>query len=161
SSARKPTAPRRPCARSPSWCSTRPPSAAPRTCRRRRSTARAPGRRAPAARGRPRRPRPPRPPAARRRVRRRPRRPARPPGRSRGPRRPPPSPEGASMTPHRPATVRGGFTLLEVMLATAIALLLLVALYMSFEIYINHVDQGRRQIEQGTLARSLFTHIEA
>src|SRR5207253_7787475 len=95
---------------------------------------------------RPRRPRPPRPP---RRPRRRP-----------GPPRPRPGPE-ASMRRQRRATARGGFTLLEVLLATSIALLLLVALYMSFEIYISHVEQGRRQIEQGTLARSLFTHIEA
>jgi prepilin-type N-terminal cleavage/methylation domain-containing protein len=65
------------------------------------------------------------------------------------------------MKRQRRATVRGGFTLLEVLLATSIGLLLLVALYMSFEIYISHVDQGRRQIEQGTLARSLFTHLEA
>jgi prepilin-type N-terminal cleavage/methylation domain-containing protein len=59
------------------------------------------------------------------------------------------------------ATVRGGFTLLEVVLATAIGVILLAALYVSFELYLSHIDRGRRQVEQGTLVRSIFDRMDA
>jgi prepilin-type N-terminal cleavage/methylation domain-containing protein len=61
----------------------------------------------------------------------------------------------------RPGKSRAGFTLLEVLLAMAISVLLLVALYAALTTQFKHAQAGRRRIEQGTLARSLLSRIDA
>ncbi len=54
---------------------------------------------------------------------------------------------------------RSGFTLLEVILATSIAMLLLWGVYTSINVQLNYTQQGRDVTEQSSLARSLFTRI--
>jgi prepilin-type N-terminal cleavage/methylation domain-containing protein len=56
--------------------------------------------------------------------------------------------------PSRPA-----FTLLEVLLALAIGLLLLGALYAALNVQIRHSRAGRDVVERSTLARALFTRM--
>jgi prepilin-type N-terminal cleavage/methylation domain-containing protein len=56
--------------------------------------------------------------------------------------------------PSRPA-----FTLLEVLLALAIGLLLLSALYAALNVQIRHERAGRDVVERSTLARALFTRM--
>src|SRR4051794_20608942 len=65
------------------------------------------------------------------------------------------------MLQHRRSPVRGGFTLLEVVLAATIGVMLLAALYVSFDLYLGQVERGRRQVEQSTLVRSLFNRMDA
>lgn len=55
---------------------------------------------------------------------------------------------------HRPA-----YTLLEVLLATAIGALLLVALYSALNITMRNAQAGRDKVEQSTLARSLLLRL--
>src|SRR5206468_3360640 len=55
------------------------------------------------------------------------------------------------MTPARP-----GFTLLEVILALAIAVLLLGGLYAAINVQMRHAQGGRDLVEQNTLARSVL-----
>jgi type II secretory pathway component PulJ len=55
---------------------------------------------------------------------------------------------------HRPA-----YTLLEVLLATAIGAMLLVALYSALKITMRNAQAGRDKVEQATLARSLLLRI--
>jgi prepilin-type N-terminal cleavage/methylation domain-containing protein len=69
------------------------------------------------------------------------------------PRSAPPSLRGAA---HRPA-----FTLLEVLLASAIAALLMAALYVSMEVQLNHAQAGREAVNESTVARNLIARIEA
>lgn len=52
--------------------------------------------------------------------------------------------------------VRHGYTLLEVLLATAIAALLMAALYAGMDIQLRAVQAGRESVDDSTLARSLF-----
>lgn len=59
----------------------------------------------------------------------------------------------------RPA--RSGFTLLEVLLAAAIAALLMAALYVSMEVQLKHADAGREAVNESTVARNLIARIEA
>jgi hypothetical protein len=50
---------------------------------------------------------------------------------------------------------RGGFTLLEVLLASAIAILLLGALYVSFDLCLKQTDAGREAVSRGNVARDI------
>lgn len=54
---------------------------------------------------------------------------------------------------------RTGFTLLEVLLASTIAVLLLAALYASFDVVIAQSDVGREEVEKNDLARAVVTRI--
>lgn len=54
---------------------------------------------------------------------------------------------------------RPGFTLLEVLLSLAIAVLLMAALFVALEINTRATDEGREIVEQSTLARSLLLKI--
>ena len=56
-------------------------------------------------------------------------------------------------------TRRTGFTLLEVLLASTIAVLLLAALYASFDVVIAQSDIGREEVEKNDLARAVVTRI--
>jgi prepilin-type N-terminal cleavage/methylation domain-containing protein len=58
--------------------------------------------------------------------------------------------------PHRPA-----YTLLEVLLATAIGALLMAGLYTSLNITLRHAQAGRDKVEQITVARALLTRMAA
>jgi prepilin-type N-terminal cleavage/methylation domain-containing protein len=55
---------------------------------------------------------------------------------------------------------RAGFTLLEVLLAMAIAVMLLGALYVAVNIQLTHAQAGRDLVEQTTLVRSILTRID-
>lgn len=55
---------------------------------------------------------------------------------------------------------RGGYTLLEVLLAMAISVLLLGALYVAVDNQLRLAKAGREVVEQATLARALFAHIQ-
>ncbi|MCX7699371.1 MAG: prepilin-type N-terminal cleavage/methylation domain-containing protein [Gemmataceae bacterium] len=54
---------------------------------------------------------------------------------------------------------RRGFTLLEVMLASVIAVIMMAALYVAIETQLREMDEGRAAVEQSTLARALFNRI--
>jgi type II secretory pathway component PulJ len=58
------------------------------------------------------------------------------------------------LRPQRPA-----YTLLEVLLATAIGALLLLALYSALNITMRNAQAGRDKVEQATLARSLLLRL--
>jgi len=55
--------------------------------------------------------------------------------------------------------IRSGMTLLEVMLALALAMLVLLALSMAIDSHLRVVDRSRRHVEQALLARSLLHRI--
>ncbi|MFO0938714.1 MAG: prepilin-type N-terminal cleavage/methylation domain-containing protein [Gemmataceae bacterium] len=55
---------------------------------------------------------------------------------------------------------RTGFTLLEVLLASTIALLLLGALYVSFDVVIAQSDIGREEIDKNDLARAVVNRLQ-
>jgi prepilin-type N-terminal cleavage/methylation domain-containing protein len=57
------------------------------------------------------------------------------------------------------ATRRRGFTLLEVLLASLIALLLLSALYFAMDITLRQTQQSRDNVDVDNLARGVFTRI--
>jgi prepilin-type N-terminal cleavage/methylation domain-containing protein len=54
---------------------------------------------------------------------------------------------------------RPGFTLLEVLLASAIAVMLLGALYISFDMTLRQTDAGREAVAQGDLGRALVNRM--
>jgi prepilin-type N-terminal cleavage/methylation domain-containing protein len=54
---------------------------------------------------------------------------------------------------------RAGFTLLELILATSIAVLLMAALYIALDTQLRFVDTGRDAVEEAVLARALLTRI--
>lgn len=54
---------------------------------------------------------------------------------------------------------RPGFTLLEVLLASAIALLLLAALYASFDVVVAQSDAGREEVDKNDLARAVVARV--
>jgi prepilin-type N-terminal cleavage/methylation domain-containing protein len=58
--------------------------------------------------------------------------------------------------PHRP---RAGFTLLEVLISSAIGLVLLAALYVAVDIQVRLAQSAREVVEQSTLARALLARI--
>ena len=55
---------------------------------------------------------------------------------------------------------RRGFTLLEVVLATAIAVLLLGALYVAVDMQLGYMQMSRDVVEESTLSRALFTRMD-
>src|SRR5262245_49085791 len=59
------------------------------------------------------------------------------------------------------ARIRGGYTLLELMLAMAIALIIMAALYVAIDILFREMDEGRALVEQSTLSRALFQRMTA
>jgi prepilin-type N-terminal cleavage/methylation domain-containing protein len=62
---------------------------------------------------------------------------------------------------HAGAAARSGFTLLELILTTAIAVLLLAALYVAFDIQIGNAQAGRNKVERTTLARALHNRLRS
>src|SRR5437660_1385243 len=61
--------------------------------------------------------------------------------------------------PYPPGAKRAAFTLLEVLLAMAIASLLLYALYTAVDIQLRHTQEARDVVEQSQLARALLRRI--
>src|SRR5262245_869618 len=59
------------------------------------------------------------------------------------------------------ARIRRGYTLLELMLAMAIALIIMAALYVAIDILFREMEEGRALVEQCTLARALFQRMSA
>jgi prepilin-type N-terminal cleavage/methylation domain-containing protein len=58
-----------------------------------------------------------------------------------------------------PARARPAFTLLEMLLAAAIGVLLMSAVYVAFDYQLNHIKAGREVLEQSLLARSVLTRM--
>jgi prepilin-type N-terminal cleavage/methylation domain-containing protein len=58
------------------------------------------------------------------------------------------------LSPHR-----RGFTLLEVLLASIIAVIMMAALYVSIETQLREMDEGRSAVETSSLARALLNRI--
>jgi prepilin-type N-terminal cleavage/methylation domain-containing protein len=56
---------------------------------------------------------------------------------------------------------RAGYTLLEVILALAIGLLLVAALYLALDIQFRHMESGRNAVGEGQLARGVFARMAA
>jgi prepilin-type N-terminal cleavage/methylation domain-containing protein len=56
---------------------------------------------------------------------------------------------------------RTGFTLLELLLASGIALLLMAGLYVAMEVNLNYAAAGREVVDQSQLARALLARISA
>jgi hypothetical protein len=56
-------------------------------------------------------------------------------------------------------TIRGGFSLLEMVLALALGMILLLALYVSFNTYIVEAQAGRDLVAEASLARSILTRM--
>src|SRR5438874_13801906 len=54
---------------------------------------------------------------------------------------------------------RRGFTLLELVLALAIAILMMAALYVAMDVQLREMDEGRNRVEQSAVARGLFNRI--
>lgn len=54
---------------------------------------------------------------------------------------------------------RPGFTLLEVLLASALGLLLLAGLYVAFDVTLRQADTGRQAVEQGDLSRAIVNRM--
>src|SRR3954454_8013063 len=63
-----------------------------------------------------------------------------------------------SLSDRRPRG-RAGFTLLEVLLSSAIGVLLLSGLYVAVNVQLRHAQAGRDLVERGTLARGLLARI--
>jgi prepilin-type N-terminal cleavage/methylation domain-containing protein len=57
--------------------------------------------------------------------------------------------------------VRGAFTLLEVLLASALAVILMAALYVALDVQLKLADAGREAIEQATVSRAIVQRLEA
>lgn len=51
---------------------------------------------------------------------------------------------------------RSGYTLLEVLLASAIAVIMMGALYTAIQVQIRQMDEGRNRVERTALARAIF-----
>src|SRR5882672_4173861 len=65
-------------------------------------------------------------------------------------------PTRESHLPGQSRTVRKGFTLLEVLLAAAIGVLLMGALYVAMQVQLDHAQAGRDAVEQSLLVRALL-----
>ena len=64
------------------------------------------------------------------------------------------------LTPRRsPRRTRNAFTLLEVLLASAIAVLLMGALYVSMQVELRQAAEGREVIERATLSRAIINRL--
>ncbi|MGL6097808.1 MAG: PulJ/GspJ family protein, partial [Fimbriiglobus sp.] len=59
----------------------------------------------------------------------------------------------------RPTPVRPGFTLLEVLLASAIAVLLLAGLYVAFDLTLSRTDVSREQAARADLVRAVVNRL--
>ena len=59
----------------------------------------------------------------------------------------------------RPSS-RSGFTLLEVLLASALAVILMAALYVALDVQLRLASAGRESIEQATLTRAITHRLE-
>lgn len=57
------------------------------------------------------------------------------------------------------STHRGGYTLLEVLIAFGITMLILAGLYAALETQMRQMDEGRSRVERSTLARAIFNRI--
>jgi hypothetical protein len=66
---------------------------------------------------------------------------------------------GGALAPR--ARVRGGFPLLAVLLASALAVILMAALYVALEVQLKLADAGREAIEQATVSRAIVQRLEA
>ena len=55
--------------------------------------------------------------------------------------------------------VRSGFTLLEVLLASALAVVLMAALYVALEVQLRLANTGREAVEQATLVRAIVQRL--
>ena len=60
----------------------------------------------------------------------------------------------------RPTRGRGGFTLLEVLLASTLAIILMAALYVALDVQLRLAAAGRDSIEQATLTRAIVMRLE-
>src|SRR5262249_23692004 len=62
---------------------------------------------------------------------------------------------------YRPSRIqrRSGYTLLEVLLASAIGVLLMGALYVAMDVQLRHAQAGREVAEQSLLVRALLTRM--
>src|SRR5262245_52193261 len=58
-------------------------------------------------------------------------------------------------------TARPAFTLLEMVLAAAVAVLLLAALYVAMDLQLRHAEAARDVVVETALARTLFNRITA
>ncbi|HEX3147104.1 MAG TPA: prepilin-type N-terminal cleavage/methylation domain-containing protein [Gemmataceae bacterium] len=58
------------------------------------------------------------------------------------------------------STQRRGFTLLEVLLASALAVILMAALYVALDVQLRLADAGRESIEQATINRAITHRLE-
>ena len=65
------------------------------------------------------------------------------------------------MNHRRPRRHRAGFTLLEVVLATGIAVLLLGALYVAVDMQLRFAQDSRDMLQESTLSRALFERMDA
>jgi Type II secretion system (T2SS), protein J/Prokaryotic N-terminal methylation motif len=59
------------------------------------------------------------------------------------------------------ASRRPAYTLLEVLLAAAIAAMLMAALYAAMDVHLRYVQAGREQVDDSTLARALLARISS
>lgn len=66
------------------------------------------------------------------------------------------APQSLSIAANRPA-----YTLLEVLLASVIAALLMAALYVSIDVQIHYAQAGRESVNESTVARNLIARIAA
>jgi prepilin-type N-terminal cleavage/methylation domain-containing protein len=57
-------------------------------------------------------------------------------------------------------TQRRGFTLLEVLLASALAVILMAALYVALDVQLRLAEAGRESIEQATITRAITQRLE-
>jgi prepilin-type N-terminal cleavage/methylation domain-containing protein len=62
--------------------------------------------------------------------------------------------------PHS-AGIRRGFTLLEVLLASAIALLLMAGLYVAMEVQLRQAQEARAVVDEATVVRSVVSRISS
>ena len=56
-------------------------------------------------------------------------------------------------------TIRRGYTLLEVLLASAISIMLLGALYVAFDLTLRQTDAGREAVAKGDLSRAIVNRM--
>lgn len=60
---------------------------------------------------------------------------------------------------HRPTGRRGGYTLIELLVASAIATLLMLALYSSFDLTVTQTNVGRERVAHTDLARAVVNRL--